>query len=109
MAGSVAAEAVKAGDVGAAVLGRYDKMWRSRFGRAIEWAYRINRYMASEPGGQGGATWDDYVTTMGENGIERAVPLIRGEFTASNLAAFAATKPWLFGRRGVKALWQLKR
>jgi digeranylgeranylglycerophospholipid reductase len=109
MAGSVAADAVKSGNVSAAVLGRYDKMWRRKFGRSIEWAYRINRYMASESGGEGGAGWDDYVSTMGEIGIERAVPLIRGDFTASNLAAFAATKPWLFGRRGVKALWQLKR
>ena len=107
MAGEVAAAAV--GDPSATALGRYDKMWRRQFGRSIEWAYRINRYMASESGGPGGAGWDDYVSTMGEIGIERAVPLIRGEFTAGNLAAFAATKPMLFGRRGVKALWQLKR
>jgi digeranylgeranylglycerophospholipid reductase len=110
MAGEVAAAAVAKSDTSASTLRRYDKMWRSRFGRSIEWAYRINRYMASESGsGPGQPGWDDYVTTMGEIGIERAVPLIRGDFTAANLAAFAASKPLLFGRRGVRALWQLKR
>src|SRR5256712_12067823 len=47
MAGSVAAEAVKAGNTSAAFLGRFDKQWRARFGRDMDISYMINKRIAN--------------------------------------------------------------
>src|SRR5690348_16900103 len=46
MAGTIAAEAVKAGDASAAFLERFDKKWRARFGRDMEISYMINKRIA---------------------------------------------------------------
>src|SRR5260370_17147851 len=60
MAGSVAAEAVKAGDTSAAFLGRFDKKWRARFGRDMDISYLINKRIANYDDDQ----WDNSLDPM---------------------------------------------
>jgi digeranylgeranylglycerophospholipid reductase len=47
MAGEVCAKAIKNGDVSAAALGEYEKMWRETIGRTNERLYRIKELFVS--------------------------------------------------------------
>ncbi len=49
MAGTIASEAVEAGDTSAALLQRFDKKWRARFGRDLSIAYMVSRYTDAIP------------------------------------------------------------
>src|SRR6266480_4734159 len=76
LAGSIATEAVKAGDTSAAYLERFDKQWRARFGRDMDIAYMINKHIANYSDGQ----WDSALDLMKRLTPAQMALALRGDF-----------------------------
>lgn len=91
MAGSVAAEAVKAGDISAAYLGRFDKKWRARFGRDMDISYMINRRIANYSDEQ----WDNALDLMRRLTPAQVAQALRGDFSAGLVMGVLARNPGL--------------
>jgi digeranylgeranylglycerophospholipid reductase len=91
MAGSVAAEAVKAGDISAAFLGRFDKKWRARFGRDMDISYMINRRIANYSDEQ----WDNALDLMRRLTPAQVAQALRGDFSAGLVMGVLARNPGL--------------
>jgi digeranylgeranylglycerophospholipid reductase len=100
MAGIVAAEAVKAGDTSAAFLGRFDKQWRSRFGRDMDISYMINKRIANYSDDQ----WDDGLDLMKRMTPEQVAQVLRGDFNAGLVLSVLARNPGLVVSGGKKFL-----
>src|SRR5258707_3093439 len=97
MAGSVAAEAVKAGDTSAAFLGRFDKKWRARFGRDMDFSYMIYKRIANYDDDQ----WDNALDLMKPLTPAHVAQALRGDVSAGLVLGVLARHPGLLasGRR----------
>jgi digeranylgeranylglycerophospholipid reductase len=100
MAGSVAAEAVKAGDISAAYLGRFDKKWRARFGRDMDISYMINRRIANYSDEQ----WDNALDLMRRLTPAQVAQALRGDFSAGLVMGALARNPGLVASGSKKFL-----
>jgi digeranylgeranylglycerophospholipid reductase len=100
MAGSVAAEAVKAGDISAAYLGRFDKKWRARFGRDMDISYMINRRIANYSDEQ----WDNALDLMRRLTPAQVAQSLRGDFSAGLVMGVLARNPGLVASGSKKFL-----
>jgi digeranylgeranylglycerophospholipid reductase len=98
MAGSVAAEAVKAGDTSAAFLGRFDKQWRARFGRDMDIAYVINKHVANYSDEQ----WDNALDLMKRLTPAQGAQALRGDFSVGLIMGVIARNPGLMATGGKK-------
>src|SRR5437762_1837769 len=98
MAGSIAAEAVKAGDTSAAFLGRFDKRWRTRFGRDMDISYMINRRIASYSDEQ----WDSALDLMKRLTPAQVAQALRGDFSVGLIMGVLARNPGLVATGGKK-------
>src|SRR5260370_90384 len=100
MAGSVAAEAVKAGDTSAAFLGRFDKKWRARFGRDMDISYMINKRIANYDDDQ----WDNALDLMKRLTPAQVAQALRGDFSAGLVLGVLARNPGLVASGSKKFL-----
>ncbi len=98
MAGSIAAEAVKAGDTSAAFLGRFDKQWRARFGRDMHIAYMINKHIANYSDDQ----WDNALNLMKRLTSSQVAQALRGDFSVGLIMGVLARNPGLVATGGKK-------
>jgi digeranylgeranylglycerophospholipid reductase len=100
MAGEVAAEAIHAGDTSATFLARFDKRWRTRFGRDMDIAYMINKHIASYSDAQ----WDDALDLMKRLTPAQMAQALRGDFSASLVMGVLARNPGLVATGGKRFL-----
>jgi digeranylgeranylglycerophospholipid reductase len=100
MAGQVAAEAVKAGDVSAAFLSRFDRKWRARFGRDMDIAYMINKHIAQ----YSDEKWDDALDLMKRLTPAQVAQALRGDFSAGLVMGVLARNPGLVATGGKRFL-----
>jgi digeranylgeranylglycerophospholipid reductase len=100
MAGAVAAEAVKAQNTSAAFLGRFDKQWRTRFGRDMDIAYMINKRIADYTDDQ----WDGSLDLMRRLTPAQLAQALRGDFSAGLVMGILARNPGLVATGGKKFL-----
>jgi digeranylgeranylglycerophospholipid reductase len=100
MAGSVAAEAVKAGDTSTAYLGRFDKKWRARFGRDMDISYMINKRIANYSDEQ----WDNALDLMRRLTPAQVAQALRGDFSAGLVMGVLARNPGLMASGSKKFL-----
>lgn len=100
MAGTVAAEAVKAGDTSAVSLARFDKAWRARFGRDMDIAYMINKRIANYSDEQ----WDGALELMKRLTPAQMAQALRGDFNAGLVMGVLARNPGLIATGGRKFL-----
>lgn len=100
MAGTVAAEAVKAGDTSAAFLARFDRQWRARFGRDMDIAYMINKRIA----GYSDEQWDHALDLMKRLTPAQMAQALRSDFTAGLVLGVLARNPGLLATGGKKFL-----
>ena len=100
MAGSVAAEAVRAGDPSAAFLSRFDKQWRARFGRDMDISYMINKHIANYSDEQ----WDGALDLMKRMTPSQVAQTLRGDFNAALVMGIIARNPGLIATGGRRLL-----
>ncbi len=100
MAGEVAAEAARAGDPSAAMLARFDRRWRARFGRDMDVAYMINKHIAAYDD----AHWDSALDLLKRLTPAQAAQTLRGDFTASLVMGILARNPSLIATGGKRFL-----
>ncbi len=100
MAGQVAAEAIKAGNVSAAFLSRFDRKWRARFGRDMDIAYMINKHIAQ----YSDEKWDDALDLMKRLTPAQVAQALRGDFSAGLVVGVLARNPGLVATGGKKFL-----
>jgi digeranylgeranylglycerophospholipid reductase len=100
MAGTVATEAVKAGDTSAGFLERFDKRWRARFGRDMDISYMINKRIAQYSDQQ----WDNALDLMKRLTPAQMAQALRGDFSASLVVGVLARNPGLVATGGKKFL-----
>lgn len=100
MAGQVAAEAVKAGDISEKFLNRFDKQWRTRFGRDMDISYMINKRIANYTDEQ----WDNALTLMKRLTPAQMAAALRGDYSASLVMGILARNPGLVATGGKKFL-----
>lgn len=100
MAGEVAAEAVSAGDISATYLSRFDKEWRTRFGRDMDISYMINKHIASYSDQQ----WDNALDLMRRLTPAQMAQALRGDFSAGLVMGVLARNPSLVATGGKKFL-----
>lgn len=100
MAGKVAADAVKVGDTSTAFLERFDKAWRTRFGRDMDISYMINKRIANYSDEQ----WDNALDLMAHLTPAQAAQALRGDFNAGLVMGILARNPKLIATGGKKFL-----
>lgn len=100
MAGTIAAEAVKASDTSAGFLERFDEQWRSKFGREMDIAYMINKHIANYSDEQ----WDNALDLMKRLTPAQVAQALRGDFTAGLVLGVLARNPGLVATGGKKFL-----
>src|SRR5256714_154403 len=100
MAGTVAAEAVKAGNTSAAFLGRFDKQWRARFGRDMDISYMINKRIAT----YSDEKWGDALDLMKRLPPSQMAHALRGDFSTGLVMGVLARNPGLIATSGKKFL-----
>lgn len=100
MAGQVAADAVKVGDTSAKFLGRFDKQWRTRFGREMDISFMINKRIASYTDEQ----WDGALDLIKRLTPAQAASTLRGDYSAGLLMGILARNPSLVATGGKKFL-----
>ena len=98
MAGSIAAEAVKACDTSTAFLGRFDKQWRARFGRDMDISYMINKRIANYSDDQ----WDNALDLMKRLTPAQVAQALRGDFSVGLIMGVLARNPGLVATGGKK-------
>ena len=100
MAGRVAAEGVKAGDTSANFLSRFDKQWRTRFGRDMDISYMINKHIANYSDEQ----WDNALDLMKRMTPAQVAQTLRGDFSAALVMGIIARNPGLIATGGRRLL-----
>jgi digeranylgeranylglycerophospholipid reductase len=89
MAGEVAAKAVAAKNVSGDFLASYDRRWRARYGRGMEWSYWVNQHFLSRMEYTG---YDQLVDLLDKaQGGGHASALLRGEVSVLSTARFAVS------------------
>lgn len=96
MAGKVAADAVKAGNTSKAFLSRFDKNWRTRFGRDMDIAYMINKHIANYSDAQ----WDNALDLMKRLTPAQMAQTLRGDFSAGLVMSILTRNPSLVATGG---------
>ena len=91
MAGSVAAEAVRAGDPSAQFLLRYDRQWRARFGREMDISYLVNQRIAGWSDDQ----WDEGLDLLRRVSPAQAAELLRGDYSVGLFLGVLRRNPGL--------------
>ncbi len=89
MAGTVAAEAVRAGDCSKRFLMKYQNQWRETYGMRLRVAYEINRRIAKYDD----AKWDERTEALTKLGAQEFADLIASNFTASFFLRAAVAHP----------------
>jgi digeranylgeranylglycerophospholipid reductase len=102
MAGKVAAEAARASDSSAEFLARYDRQWRSRFGREMEISYIVNQRIAA----WSDAKWDEGVEMLRRLTPAQAAELLRGDYSVGLLLGVLRRNPGLL-RSGARKFFDL--
>jgi digeranylgeranylglycerophospholipid reductase len=100
MAGTVAGEAVKAGDTSTEYLRRFDRQWYTRFGRDMEIAYMVNKHIAAYSDTQ----WDNALDLLKRFTPTQAAQTLRGDFNASLVFGIIARNPRLVAKGGKRFL-----
>ncbi len=100
MAGKVAADAVKAGNTSTAFLERFDKQWRTRFGRDMDISYMINKRIANYSDEQ----WDNSLDLMKHLTPAQMAQALRGDFNAGLVMGILARNPGLIATGSKKFL-----
>lgn len=100
MAGTVAAEAVRAGNTSGAFLERFDKRWRARFGRDMDISYMINKRITHYTDEQ----WDNALDLMKRLTPAQMAQALRGDFSAGLIMGVLARNPGLIATGGKKFL-----
>lgn len=100
MAGSVAADAIKAGDTSSTFLEQFDKKWRTRFGRDMEISYMINKHIA----GYSDDEWDGAFDLLKRLTPAQMAQALRGEYSASLIMGIIARNPLLVATGGKRFL-----
>lgn len=98
MAGMVAAEAVKAGNISAAFLQRFDTRWRARFGRDMDISYMINKHIANYSDEQ----WDNALDLVKRLTPAQMAQTLRGDFSVGLIMGILARNPGLIATGGKK-------
>lgn len=91
MAGTIAAEAVKAGDTSAAFLERFDKRWHARFGRDLDIAYMVSKHTSNLRDEQ----WDSALEIMKLLSPAQMAHALRCDFSARLVTSVLARNPGL--------------
>ncbi len=91
MAGAVAGEAVRAGDMSAQYLQRYERQWRARFDREMDISYMVNQRIAA---------WNDDQWDFGLDLLKRLTPqqgaeLLRGDYSVGLFLGVLRRNPGL--------------
>lgn len=100
IAGQVAAEAVKAGDISGKFLGRFDRQWRARFGRDMDISYMINKHIAN----YNDAQWDNALDLMKRLTPAQMAQALRGDYSAGLVMGILARNPGLVATGGKRFL-----
>jgi digeranylgeranylglycerophospholipid reductase len=100
MAGSVAAEAIKAQDASAAFLERFDRQWRARFGRDMDISYMVNKHIAAYSDEQ----WDSAFDLLKRLTPSQMAQAMRAEYSASLVMGIIARNPLLVATGGKRFL-----
>lgn len=100
MTGTVAAEAIKAGNTSVAFLERFDKRWRARFGRDMDISYMINKRIANYSDEQ----WDSALDLMKRLTPAQMAQALRGDFSAGLVMGILARNPGLVATGGKRFL-----
>lgn len=99
MAGIVAAEAIAHRDYSAEYLRRYEKQWRSEFGRSLRIAHEINKRIA----GWNDAKWDLRLDLLKQLSAAQFAQALKTDFTAGFLWNLIRSNPKLM-RDGLRRL-----
>ena len=91
MAGTVAADAVRAGDPSERFLARYDREWRARFGREMEISYLVNQRIAA----WGDERWDESMGWLNRLTAAQAADLLRGDYSVGLFLGVLRRNPGL--------------
>lgn len=102
MAGTVAAESVKANDASAEFLSRYDRQWRARFGREMDISYIVNQRIARWSDDQ----WDEGVALLKRVTPTQAAELLRGEYSVGLFLSVLRRNPGLL-RTGARKFFDV--
>ncbi len=102
MAGAVAGEAIREGDVSARFLMRYDRQWRARFGRDMDLSYLITQRIAA----WSDARWDDGVELLSRVTPAQAAELLRGDYSAGLFLGILRRNPGLL-RTGARKFFDV--
>lgn len=89
MAGAVASECLRTGDVSRAALESFDKAWRKRFGRDLRIAHRINRRIA----GWDDAKWNERTELLKLLTPEQFAEALKTNLTGAWMWKFLASNP----------------
>ena len=100
LAGQIAAESVKGGDTSASALSRFDKQWRTRFGRDMDISYMINKRIANYSDSQ----WDGALDLMKRLTPAQMAQALRGDYSAGLVMGILARNPGLVATGGKKFL-----
>lgn len=98
MAGNIAAEAIRAGDTSLDFLRRFDKQWRTRFGRDMDIAFLINKHIANYSDDQ----WDNALQFMKRLTPAQVAQALRGDFSMGLIMGILARNPGLVATGGKK-------
>ncbi|HEY7983499.1 MAG TPA: NAD(P)/FAD-dependent oxidoreductase, partial [Ktedonobacterales bacterium] len=102
MAGAVAGAAARAGDASAAFLARYDRQWRTRFGREMDLSYVIKQRIAA----WSDARWDESMDLLARLTPEQAALLLRGDYSVALFLGVLRRNPALL-RTGARKFFDL--
>jgi digeranylgeranylglycerophospholipid reductase len=102
MAGSVAAEAVRAADASAAFLERYERQWRARFGREMDISYMVNQRIAA----WSDERWDDSMDLLDRLTPQQAAELLRGDYSVGLFLSVLRRNPGLL-RTGARRFFDV--
>ncbi|HLZ23497.1 MAG TPA: NAD(P)/FAD-dependent oxidoreductase [Ktedonobacterales bacterium] len=102
MAGTTAAEAVRAGDCSAPFLERYEREWRARFGREMDISYIVNQRIA----GWSDERWDESMSWLQRLTPTQAAELLRGDFSVGLFLGVLRRNPVLL-RTGTRKFFDL--
>ncbi len=102
MAGAVAAEALRAGDVSAEFLARYERAWRARFGRELEISYILNQRIAAWTDAQ----WDEGLDVLRRLSPAQAAELLHGDYSVGLFLGMLRRNPQLL-RTGARKFFAL--
>jgi digeranylgeranylglycerophospholipid reductase len=100
MAGKVAAEAAHTGDTSAEALGRYEREWRTRYGREMEISYAVNQRISAWSDAQ----WDAGLELLARLTPAQAAELLRGDYSAGLFLGVLRRNPGLL-RTGARAFF----